>query len=97
MYIYIKYTVTVYDISRIGSYNIHTWQTYIVYSTYVSRNSQQLVPGLEYAIMSGGDVAPLEEQAVTELHKLFRCGRLATPIGGFLTWGIHQSPRVKQY
>ena len=28
--------------------------------------------GLEYAIMSGGDVAPLEEQAVTELHKLFR-------------------------
>jgi ATPase family AAA domain-containing protein 3A/B len=28
--------------------------------------------GLEYAIMSGGDVAPLEEQAVTELHKLFQ-------------------------
>mmetsp|Transcript_11707 Transcript_11707/g.25218 ORF Transcript_11707/g.25218 Transcript_11707/m.25218 type:complete len:822 (+) Transcript_11707:54-2519(+) len=27
--------------------------------------------GLEYAIMSGGDVAPLEDQAVTELHKLF--------------------------
>lgn len=27
---------------------------------------------LEYAIMSGGDVAPLEEQAVTELHKLFQ-------------------------
>lgn len=28
--------------------------------------------GLEYAIMSGGDVAPLGEQAVTELHKLFK-------------------------
>ena len=28
--------------------------------------------GLEYAVMSGGDVAPLEEQAVTELHKLFK-------------------------
>merc|ERR1740130_965093 len=28
--------------------------------------------GLEYAIMSGGDVAPLEEHAVTELHKLFQ-------------------------
>eukprot|EP00397_Hematodinium_sp_SG-2012_P005693 GEMP01005715.1.p1 GENE.GEMP01005715.1~~GEMP01005715.1.p1 ORF type:complete len:801 (+),score=197.65 GEMP01005715.1:352-2754(+) len=27
--------------------------------------------GLEYAFMSGGDVAPLEEQAVTELHKIF--------------------------
>eukprot|EP00391_Amoebophrya_sp_Ameob2_P006394 CAMPEP_0178991398 /NCGR_PEP_ID=MMETSP0795-20121207/5505_1 /TAXON_ID=88552 /ORGANISM="Amoebophrya sp., Strain Ameob2" /LENGTH=1148 /DNA_ID=CAMNT_0020683101 /DNA_START=650 /DNA_END=4096 /DNA_ORIENTATION=+ len=27
--------------------------------------------GLEYAFMSGADVAPLEEQAVTELHKLF--------------------------
>jgi len=28
--------------------------------------------GLEYAIMAGGDVAPLEDQAVTELHKLFK-------------------------
>ncbi|CAK0871490.1 unnamed protein product, partial [Prorocentrum cordatum] len=28
--------------------------------------------GLEYAIMAGGDVAPLQEQAVTELHKLFK-------------------------
>merc|ERR1719453_2542343 len=28
--------------------------------------------GLEYAIMCGGDVAPLQEDAVTELHKLFQ-------------------------
>eukprot|EP00929_Paragymnodinium_shiwhaense_P017883 TRINITY_DN12770_c0_g6_i1.p1 TRINITY_DN12770_c0_g6~~TRINITY_DN12770_c0_g6_i1.p1 ORF type:complete len:924 (+),score=268.11 TRINITY_DN12770_c0_g6_i1:62-2773(+) len=28
--------------------------------------------GLEYAIMAGGDVAPLQEQGVTELHKLFK-------------------------
>lgn len=28
--------------------------------------------GLDYAIMSGGDVAPLGEGAVEELHKLFR-------------------------
>lgn len=28
--------------------------------------------GLEYAIMCGGDVAPLQEEAVTELHKLFK-------------------------
>merc|ERR1719456_2191190 len=28
--------------------------------------------GLEYAIMAGGDVAPLEDQAVTELHRLFK-------------------------
>ena len=28
--------------------------------------------GLEYAIMSGADVAPLQNDAVTELHKLFR-------------------------
>mmetsp|Transcript_11263 Transcript_11263/g.22671 ORF Transcript_11263/g.22671 Transcript_11263/m.22671 type:complete len:626 (-) Transcript_11263:41-1918(-) len=27
--------------------------------------------GLEYAIMTGGDVAPLGKEAVTELHKLF--------------------------
>jgi ATPase family AAA domain-containing protein 3A/B len=27
--------------------------------------------GLEYAFMSGGDIAPLEEQAVTEIHKIF--------------------------
>ena len=28
--------------------------------------------GLDYAIMSGGDVAPLGESAVEEIHKLFR-------------------------
>jgi ATPase family AAA domain-containing protein 3A/B len=28
--------------------------------------------GLDYAIMSGGDVAPLREHAVTEIHNLFR-------------------------
>ena len=28
--------------------------------------------GLDYAIMSGGDVAPLGEGAVEEIHKLFR-------------------------
>jgi ATPase family AAA domain-containing protein 3A/B len=28
--------------------------------------------GLEYAIMAGGDVAPLEEAGVTELHRLFK-------------------------
>jgi ATPase family AAA domain-containing protein 3A/B len=28
--------------------------------------------GLEYAIMSGGDLVPLQEQGVTELHKLFK-------------------------
>ena len=28
--------------------------------------------GLEYAFMSGGDIAPLEEQAVTEIHNLFQ-------------------------
>ena len=28
-------------------------------------------PGMEYAIMSGGDVGPLGSDAVTELHRLF--------------------------
>jgi len=28
--------------------------------------------GMDYAIMSGGDVGPLRQDAVTELHKLFR-------------------------
>ena len=27
--------------------------------------------GLHYAIMTGGDVAPLGKDAVTEIHKLF--------------------------
>jgi ATPase family AAA domain-containing protein 3A/B len=27
--------------------------------------------GLEYAIMTGGDIAPLGRDAVTEMHKLF--------------------------
>ena len=58
------------------------------YMTNIILYIQQLVPGLEYAIMSGGDVAPLEEQAVTELHKLFRCGRQHT--WGFLKKGDPQ-------
>ena len=28
--------------------------------------------GMDYAVMSGGDVAPLGKEAVTELHKLFQ-------------------------
>ena len=28
--------------------------------------------GLDYAIMSGGDVAPLKHEAVTEIHKLMK-------------------------
>ena len=31
--------------------------------------------GMDYAIMSGADVAPLKEQAVTELHSLFKWAR----------------------
>jgi ATPase family AAA domain-containing protein 3A/B len=27
--------------------------------------------GVEYTIMNGGDIAPLERDAITELHKLF--------------------------
>lgn len=27
--------------------------------------------GLEYAIMTGGDIAPLGRDAVTEMHKVF--------------------------
>ena len=29
-------------------------------------------PGLKFALMSGGDVAPLGRDAVTQLHALFR-------------------------
>lgn len=34
--------------------------------------------GLDYAIMSGGDVAPLKEHAVTELHNLFKWAETST-------------------
>ena len=30
-----------------------------------------LTLGLDYAIMSGGDVAPLGKKAVTQLHRVF--------------------------
>ena len=47
-----------------------------------------IAPGLEYAIMSGGDVAPLEEQAVTELHKLFRRGPKSHGIFSLVHFGL---------
>jgi ATPase family AAA domain-containing protein 3A/B len=31
--------------------------------------------GLDYAVMSGGDIGPLGRDAVTELHKLFDWAR----------------------
>ncbi len=34
--------------------------------------SPSQVSGLDYAIMSGGDVAPLGEEAVSQLHALFK-------------------------
>ena len=37
--------------------------------------------GLDYAIMSGGDVVPLGDQAVTELHKV-------------MDWAAHGSSRA---
>eukprot|EP01034_Spumella_vulgaris_P027884 gene27884-34667_t len=39
--------------------------------TLIARKLAQ-VSGLDYAIMSGGDVAPLGEEAVSQLHALFR-------------------------
>lgn len=36
--------------------------------------------GLDYAIMTGGDVVPLGKQGVTELHKVFRWAK-ASPRG----------------
>ena len=30
-----------------------------------------LVQGLDYAMMTGGDVAPLGSQAVTKIHQIF--------------------------
>ena len=39
-----------------------------------------LQSGLDYAIMSGGDVGPLKSDAVTEIHKLFQWAE-ASPKG----------------
>ena len=52
---------------------IYIYITLSITDTHSVLSYPKSLPGLEYAIMSGGDVAPLEEQAVTELHKLFRC------------------------
>ena len=48
--------------------------TYNVQGTGKTLVAKQLAmqSGLDYAIMSGGDVAPLKEHAVTEIHSLFR-------------------------
>lgn len=40
-------------------------------SLYVSDNIPLCSQGLDYALMTGGDVAPLGSQAVTKIHQLF--------------------------
>ncbi len=38
--------------------------------------------GLDYAIMSGGDVAPLGGQAVTQIHDMFDWAETSRKVGG---------------
>jgi ATPase family associated with various cellular activities (AAA) len=38
--------------------------------------------GLDYAIMSGGDVAPLGGQAVTQIHEMFDWAETSRKVGG---------------
>ena len=45
--------------------------------------------GLEYAIMSGGDVAPLGEGAVEEIHNLFRWAETSSH-----GCNLHRSPAI---
>lgn len=37
----------------------------------VIRGNECIVQGLDYAMMTGGDVAPLGAQAVTKIHEIF--------------------------
>ncbi|MFS7953793.1 putative ATPase family AAA domain-containing protein [Helianthus anomalus] len=38
--------------------------------------------GLDYALMTGGDVAPLGSQAITKIHQLFDWAK-KNPIGAY--------------
>lgn len=43
--------------------------------------------GLDYAIITGGDVAPLGREAVSEMHKLFDWAQASRYVGGaFWQW-----------
>lgn len=44
-------------------------------SLYASENISSCSQGLDYALMTGGDVAPLGSQAVTKIHQLFDWGK----------------------
>jgi len=46
---------------------IYTFQISLFYLIWVFN----LMQGLDYALMTGGDVAPLGSQAVTKIHQLF--------------------------
>jgi ATPase family AAA domain-containing protein 3A/B len=41
--------------------------------------------GLDYAIMSGGDVAPLGGQAVTQIHEMFDWAETSRKVGRVCT------------
>lgn len=47
--------------------NLLYFQISLFYLIWVSN----LMQGLDYALMTGGDVAPLGSQAVTKIHQLF--------------------------
>lgn len=39
--------------------------------TIIDRSENLFLQGLDYAMMTGGDVAPLGAQAVTKIHEIF--------------------------
>lgn len=47
------------------------WQTSVSKFSCHSLISDLLAQGLDYAMMTGGDVAPLGAEAVTKIHEIF--------------------------
>ena len=50
--------------TKTNHYSIYQWNFY--------NNISITIKGMDYAIMSGGDVGPLGEDAVNQLHGLFK-------------------------
>ena len=59
--------ISLYFVRRVSYLGCMTW-TFLVYFTFQSLARHS---GMDYAIMTGGDVAPMGKEGVSAMHKVF--------------------------
>mmetsp|Transcript_16153 Transcript_16153/g.38729 ORF Transcript_16153/g.38729 Transcript_16153/m.38729 type:complete len:127 (-) Transcript_16153:825-1205(-) len=51
--------------------------TYVAWGSFSNRLRHCILLGIDYALMSGGDVSPLGADAVTQIHNLFAWAKMS--------------------